>query len=77
MDASRNSKAHDHPMTEAQDKALRDICARYHVSYRASDYRPTFDLPSDYVAGWVGGYEVQTEHPTIYVGCDPEGNISS
>jgi hypothetical protein len=55
-------------MTPQQSQALRELCERYHVPFVASSYRPTFDLPSGYVAGWVG---------PIYVGCDPTGRISS
>ena len=64
-------------MTEAQMEALTSLCERYKVPFRPEHYRPTFDLPSDWVAGWVGGYEIQEEHPTIYVGCSPDGRISS
>jgi hypothetical protein len=44
--------------------------------FEAAD-RPTFDLPSTWLAGWVGGEAIQATRPTIYVGCDPEGRISS
>lgn len=64
-------------LTEAQDAALRGICGRYNVGYDAEHYKPTFDLPSDWVAGFVGGIEIQREHPTLYIGCDPDGRISS
>ena len=44
----------------------------------------TFTIPSERrqpfrwaPVGWVGGVEIQAEHPTIYVGCSPEGIISS
>jgi hypothetical protein len=64
-------------MTEAQTAALKAICERYRVTFNADDYKPTFDLPAGYVAGWVGGYDIQATHPTIYVGCAPDGAISS
>lgn len=64
-------------MTDAQEAAIRDLCERYGVEYRAGDYAPTFDLPKGYVAGFVGGYEIQTDRPTLYIGCDAEGRISS
>jgi hypothetical protein len=64
-------------MTEAQETALRGLCERYGVEYAAAHYHPTFDLPPDYVAGFIGGWEIQKEHPTLYVGCDGEGKISS
>jgi len=56
-------------MTEAQQKALHDLCNRYDVPFDPANFRPTFDLPEGYVAGWIGD--------KIYVGCDPEGRISS
>lgn len=55
-------------MNATQTAALQAICARFHVAFDASNYRPAFDLPAGYVAGWVG---------PIYVGCSPEGEISS
>lgn len=55
-------------MTEAQEAALRDLCARYKVTFDPDNYHPTFDLPTGYVAGWVSN---------LYVGCDPDGRISS
>lgn len=73
-------------MTQAQREALSNLCARYHVAFNESDYTPQFDLPVGYVAGWVGGTLHASRHerhgectgyPTIYVGCDSEGRISS
>lgn len=78
-------------MTDAQREALQNICQRYHVAFNEDDYKPAFDLPDGYVAGWVGGREhgfVWRADPsggltergpktTIYVGCDPDGRISS
>lgn len=64
-------------MTAAQEKALRNICARYGVPFHAEDYNPMFDLPDGYVAGWVGGAYQQENGPTIYVGVSPEGDVSS
>lgn len=64
-------------LTEAQEAALRDLCSRYGVGYSAEHYASRFDLPADYVAGWVGGHEVQETRPTIYVGVDGEGRVSS
>lgn len=76
-------------MTELQEKALRDICDRYGVTFDAQDYQPSFDLPTGYVAGWVGGIhhsvdfttrggkDHDTPMSTIYVGVSPEGEISS
>jgi hypothetical protein len=62
-------------LTEAQDTALHGLCDRYGVDYSPAHYTPQFDLPPGYVAGWVGGPE--RPKPTIYVGCDPHGGISS
>lgn len=64
-------------LTIEQDGALRNICARYSVQYDPNHYQPTCDLPEGYVAGWVGDWQIQKEHPTIYIGCSPEGRISS
>jgi hypothetical protein len=64
-------------LTIEQDGSLRAICERYDVGYDPNHYQPTFDLPEGYVAGWVGGAEIQAAHPTISVGCSPEGMISS
>lgn len=61
----------------AQQAALAALCMRYDVEFVAEHYTPQFDLPDGYVAGWVGGYAIQKEHSTIYVGCDEEGAISS
>lgn len=55
-------------MTPQQQVALSDLCSRYGVTFNDNDYHPQFDLPTGYVAGWVG---------PIYVGCSPEGEISS
>lgn len=56
-------------MTKEQEQALRDLCARFGVPFDAEQFKPAFDLPTGYLAGWVG------EH--IYVGCSEEGRISS
>ena len=60
-----------------QEQALRALCDRYRVGYDPPHYRPAFDLPKVYVACCCGGPDIQAEHPTIYVGCSPEGRISS
>ena len=41
-------------MTNAQRQALQALCERYHVPFRPSDFKPAYDLPKGYVAGWVG-----------------------
>ena len=57
-----------HTMTDAQRAALAQLCKNYHVQFDARAYSPAFDLPTGWVAGWVG---------PIYVGCSPEGEIHS
>ncbi len=64
-------------LTLLQEASLSAICERYHVESQPIHYRPSFDLPQGYVAGWVGGVAIQAAHPTIYVGCSPEGIIRS
>lgn len=67
-------------MTEEQRAALKRLCESYHVEYRDEDYLPAFDLPPGYVAGWIGGNEhngTRAGFKTLYVGCSPEGEISS
>lgn len=64
-------------MTPAQINTLARLCDRYHVDFHASDYIPRFDLPEGWVAGWVGGADIQPDHSTIYVGCSPEGEVAS
>lgn len=68
----------DH-LTFLQDVALYGICERYGVAYdpRHYQHRPLDGLPEGYVSGWVGGQDIQREHPTIYIGCSSEGHISS
>jgi hypothetical protein len=55
-------------MNATQTAALQAICTRFRVPFDPANYRPAFDLPTGYVAGWVG---------PIYLGCSPEGEISS
>lgn len=59
-------------MTEQQLNRLRILCERYSVAFDADHYRPTFDLPTGWVSGWVGG-----EPGTIFVGVSPEGDSHS
>jgi len=56
-------------VTEAQERALRNLCERYHVEFNPETFHSRFDLPPGYVAGWIGD--------RIYVGCSPEGDVSS
>jgi len=64
-------------LTEAQKHSLENLCERYNVPFRKDDYTPAFDLPEGYVSGWIGGlYGLENKY-TIFVGCDPDGRISS
>lgn len=63
-------------MNDKQREALKGLCERYNVPFEESNYRPTFDLPEGWVAGWVGNI-VNGFFNGIYVGCSPEGHISS
>ena len=55
-------------MNEKQRKALEDLCRRYRYPFDPNNYKPTYDLPKGYVAGWV---------KNLYVGVSPKGEISS
>lgn len=67
-------------VNDNQRTALRNLCERYRVEFSESDYvvnsPDSWTLPG-YAEGWIGGYAVQTTHPTLYVGCAPDGRISS
>jgi hypothetical protein len=56
-------------LTEQQTEALQNLCKRYDKPFDPTAFKPTFDLPGGYVAGWIGN--------TIYVGCSPDGRIVS
>jgi hypothetical protein len=60
-------------LTEPQHQALTDLHRRYRVKYDPDHFRPAFDLPTGYVAGWVGGLSEKK----LYVGVSPEGDVSS
>lgn len=70
-------------MTDAQVATLTALCKRYGVEFVAEHYSPQFDLPDDYVAGWIGGTDhglvdgKRTNATTIYVGVSAEGDASS
>lgn len=55
-------------LTASQVDALTILCGRYSVAFNPAAYLQPADLPAGWVSGWVG---------PIYVGCDPEGRISS
>lgn len=56
-------------MTDVQRFALERLCKAYRVQFDPTKFHSAFDLPPGYVAGWIGDH--------IYVGCSPEGDISS
>jgi hypothetical protein len=64
-------------VTAAQEAALRAACDRYRVAFDARHYAGPFDLPPGWLAGWLGGPEIQPATPTIFVGCSPEGGLNS
>ena len=73
-------------MTKEQEATLRRLCDGYKVTFDAADYLPQFDLPTGYVAGWVGGPKhagavndagERILGGTIYVGVAPNGDASS
>jgi len=54
--------------TIAQYAVLTRRCEQLGVVFDFDSYRPAFDLPAGYLAGWLG---------TIYVGIAPDGAVSS
>lgn len=56
-------------MTDKQELALRRLCDRYKVPFDSENWHRAFDLPNEWVCGWVG--------TNIFVGCSPEGEIHS
>jgi hypothetical protein len=60
-------------MSAAQWRALKNLSDRYEVDFQEKWFVPAFDLPPGYVKGWIGGPEEQK----LYVGCSPDGQISS
>ncbi|MBW4818730.1 hypothetical protein F6X56_14960 [Rhodococcus erythropolis] len=62
----------------AQEEALRNLCHRYGVEYRADDYYvypPDAGMTPSWAEGWVGGYDDGQQR--LYVGVSPEGEIHS
>lgn len=55
-------------MTDAQREKIRYLRTRVGESLNFDEWKPMFDLPEDYVAGWAGG---------VYYGVDKEGRASS
>jgi hypothetical protein len=55
-------------MTDAQRDALQKLADRYNVPFFEGDFRLAFDLPKEWLAGWVG---------PICVGVSPEGEVHS
>lgn len=67
-------------LTGPQRDRLRDLCARYGVAFRESDYVAAFDLPQGWVSGWVGGADHGETGPgkqTLFVGVSPDGDAHS
>lgn len=64
-----DEKPDEFGLTDRQRANLSRLCDRYDVPFQAKNFGPDFSLPRGYVAGMIG------EH--IYVGCSPEGDISS
>jgi hypothetical protein len=58
---------------EGQARALFALCERYGVVYDPAHYWRDSSLPAGYVSGWVGG----PSERRLFVGCSPEGAISS
>jgi len=59
-------------MNAKQEKALRELCDRYNVNFTTCEFFEAGllnGLPDGYVTGSIGG--------KIYVGCSPDGEISS
>ena len=63
-------------MNDKQREALKDLSERYGVPFKEEFFlvhaEDSWTLPS-YAEGWIGGQD----HQKLYVGCDPEGRISS
>lgn len=57
-------------MNAIQRAALRGLSERYNVPFNEAAFVRSFELPDGYVAGWIG-------KDRLYVGCSPEGDISS
>jgi hypothetical protein len=58
----------EHALTLRQYLALAKLCANYKVLFDPDSFYHPFDFPAGYVTGQVG---------PIFVGCSPEGDISS
>lgn len=65
-----------------QQAALWGLCSRYDVEYQETDYlvypANSVMMPG-WAEGWIGGFQhaAGTEHPTIFVGVSPEGEVHS
>jgi len=53
-------------VTPAQIAAILALCERFGVVFDPDDWKPRFDLPTGWVAGWAGA---------IYAGVSPEGSV--
>lgn len=71
-------------MTTKQRDALWELCGRYNVPFRETDYRliaSGASLMGGYVEGWVGGREHNGDwgetKATVYVGVSPDGRVNT
>lgn len=55
-------------MTDKQRAKLMALCEGHGVEFNENNYRRSYDLPADYVAGWVG---------PVFYGVDANGVASS
>ena len=80
---TENNKADEKPrMTDAQRDRLWEMCGRYGVPFRESDYvlsGKQAGIGAGWVEGWVGGIDGTgiTSRKTIYIGISPEGESHS
>lgn len=66
-------------LNEIQRKSLSDLCSRYGVEFRETDYftyPETLAMMAGWAEGWIGGNGESGRK--LYVGCDPKtGQIHS
>lgn len=67
-------------LTIAQAATLAGLCLRYEVDYDPNHYyiHPADDwMMPGWAEGFIGGYDIQETHPTIFIGCGPDGRSHS
>lgn len=67
-------------MNKAQEATIRNLCERYNVEFDPKHYVTNSEhstMMPLWTEGWIGGYDIQSTHPTIYVGVSPEGQAHS